>query len=165
MTSRTEKLLDQIGWRILDSLQADSRLSFSELGRRVGLSSPAVAERVRRMEDAGIITGYRVELGLEKLFPVRAIIRISAPEENCLRLGACARDLREVVEWYRVTGSDRLVVKVVARSVPHLDWIIAQLARYGTPTASIVLRSRARPVSRLTGERLCPEVTDSQRAR
>lgn len=163
MTSRSERLLDQMGWRILDSLQADSRLSFSELGRRVGLSAPAVAERVRRMEDAGIITGYRAELGLDKLFPVRAIVRISAPEENCLRLGACVRDLREVVESYRVTGSDRLVVKVVARSVAHLDWIIGQLARHGTPTASIILSSRSRPVSRPIGERSRPDGPDGQR--
>jgi DNA-binding Lrp family transcriptional regulator len=91
VTLQTERLLDPIGWRILEALQADARLSFSQLGRRVGLSAPAAAERVRRMEDAGIIAGYRVDLALEKLFPVTAIIRISAPEENCTRLAACAR--------------------------------------------------------------------------
>jgi len=93
VTLQTERLLDPIGWRILEALQADARLSFSQLGRRVGLSAPAAAERVRRMEDAGIIAGYRVDLALEKLFPVTAIIRISAPEENCTRLAACARGL------------------------------------------------------------------------
>ncbi len=87
MALRNERLLDDTAWRILDALQADSRLSFSALGRRVGLSAPAAAERVRRLEDAGIITGYRVELGLEKLFPVTAIVRVSAPEARPLRTG------------------------------------------------------------------------------
>jgi len=146
MTSRSERLLDDTAWRILDVLQADSRLSFSALGRRVGLSAPAIAERVRRMEAAGIITGYRVELGLEKLFPVTAIIRVSAAEENCAPLGACVRQLDGVLESHRVTGTDRLVLKVVARSVADLDAILSQLTRYGTPTASIVLKSRSRPV-------------------
>src|SRR5262249_16289958 len=67
MAFRTERVLDDAGWRILTALQQDARLSFSELSRRVGLSPPAVAERVRRLEDVGVITGYRVELGLEKL--------------------------------------------------------------------------------------------------
>ena len=67
MASRAERLLDETGWRILDALQANARIAFSELGRQVGLSAPAVAERVRHMEDAGLITGYRVELGLDKL--------------------------------------------------------------------------------------------------
>lgn len=105
-----------------------------------------LAERVRRMEEAGIITGYRVELGLEKLFPVTAIIRVSAPEENCASLGACVRTLDGVVESHRVTGPARLVLKVVARSVTDLDAILGQLSRYGTSTATIVLNSRSRPV-------------------
>lgn len=145
MTSRSERLLDPTAWRILDALQADSRLSFAALGRRVGRSAPAIAERVRRMEEAGIITGYRVELGLEKLFPMTAIIRVSAPEENCAPLGACVRKLDGVLESHRVTGAERLVLKVVARSVADLDAILGQLSRYGTPIASIVLKSRSRP--------------------
>jgi Lrp/AsnC family leucine-responsive transcriptional regulator len=147
VTLQTERLLDDIGWRILEALQADARLSFSELGRQVGLSAPAAAERVRRMEDAGIIAGSRVDLALEKLFPVTAIVRISAPEENCTRLAACARGLEEVIEAHRVTGSDRLVLKLVAQSVDHLDGIIRQLSQFGTPTVSIVLSTRRQAVS------------------
>jgi Lrp/AsnC family leucine-responsive transcriptional regulator len=146
MALRSERLLDDTAWRILDALQADSRLSFSALGRRVGLSAPAAAERVRRLEDAGIIIGYRVELGLEKLFPVTAIVRVSAPEEQCVPLGACVRELDGVLESYRVTGADRLILKIVAQSVAHLDEIIRALARFGTPTASIVLTSKSRPL-------------------
>jgi len=147
VTLQTERLLDDTGWRILEALQADARLSFSELGRQVGLSAPAAGERVRRMEDAGIIAGYRVDLALEKLFPMTAIVRISAPEENCTRLAACARGLKEVVEAHRVTGSDRLLLKIVAQSVDHLDGIIRQLSQFGTPTVSIVLSTRRQAVS------------------
>ncbi len=146
MALRNERGLDDTAWRILDALQADSRLSFSELGRRVGLSAPATAERVRRLEDAGIISGYRADLKLEKLFPVTAIVRVSAPEEKCVQLGACVRELDCVVEWYRVTGEDRLILKIVARSVTDLDEIVRTLARYGTPTTSIVLSSKSRPI-------------------
>lgn len=153
MTSRTERLLDETGWRILDALQADARLSFSALGRCVGLSGPAVAERVRRMEDAGIITGYRADVAVGHVFPVTALIRVSAPEENCTRLAARSRGLPEVLEAYRVTGTDRLVLKVVASSVEHLDRVIRQLSEFGTATVSIVLSSRRQAVRRLRGAR------------
>jgi Lrp/AsnC family leucine-responsive transcriptional regulator len=150
MGLRTERLLDERGWKILDALQADARLSFSALGRRVGLSAPAAAERLRRLEDAGIIRGYRVDLALDRLFPVTAMIRISAPEENCVRLASRAQELEEVVEAYRVTGADRLMIKVVARSVEHLDAILRQLGQFGTPTASVILSTRQKPVRSLT---------------
>lgn len=146
-TSRLTGLPDDTDWRILDVLQTDARLSFREIGRRVGLSSPTVAERIRRMEESGVIVGYHVSVGLEKLFPVTAIVRINAPERKCVALGARVREMPEVVEAYRVTGDDRLLAKVVARSVEHLDSVIAQLAHYGTVTASVILRSRSRPVT------------------
>lgn len=153
MTFQTERLLDETGWRILEVLQEDARLSFSELGRRVGLSSPAAAERVRRMEDLGIITGYRADVALEKLFPVTALARIEAPEENCSRLAAFARSLQEVLEAYRITGTDRLVLKLVAQSVDHLDAIVRELSKFGTVTVSVVLSSRRQAVSRIAAGR------------
>ena len=134
-------------WRILEVLQEDARCSYSRLGRRIGRSAPAVTERVRRMESAGIITGYRVPLALDKLgYAMTAIIRISAPEENCIQLGAVVRRLPNVIESHRVTGTDRLIVKVMASSVSHLDDIISQLSKFGTATASIVLSSRTTAV-------------------
>jgi Lrp/AsnC family leucine-responsive transcriptional regulator len=143
MTSRTESGLDTVDWRILEVLQEDARCSYSKLGLRIGRSAPAVAERVRRMEAAGIITGYRVSLALDKLgYAMTAIIRIRAPEENCIQLGALVRRLPNVIESHRVTGIDRLIVKVMASSVSHLDDIISQLSKFGTATASIVLSSR-----------------------
>ena len=143
MTSRTESSLDAVDWRILEVLQEDARCSYSRLGRRIGRSAPAVTERVRRMEGAGIITGYRVSLALDKLgYAMTAIIRISAPEENCIQLGALVRRLPNVIESHRVTGTDRQIVKVMALSVSHLNDIIGQLSKFGTATASIVLSSR-----------------------
>jgi Lrp/AsnC family leucine-responsive transcriptional regulator len=147
MTLRTESRLDRTDWRILEALQEDCRLSFSALARLLRLSAPTVAERVRRMEDAGIITGYRVLLAPEKIgFGITAIIRVSAPEENCTQIGTLIRRLPCVIESYRVTGTDRLVVRVIALSVEQLDDIVRELSRYGTATVAIVLAHRTKAV-------------------
>jgi len=141
-----EKLLDETGWHILQALQENARLSFSELGQRVGLSSPAVAERVRRMEDAGIIKGYRAEINTAKIgYPITAIIRMNTPGERCTRFSAFTQEMPEVLECYRVTGSDSLVMKVMASSVGHLEAIIDRLSAHGELNTSIVLST---PVTR-----------------
>jgi Lrp/AsnC family leucine-responsive transcriptional regulator len=148
MAFRPERALDDVAWRILAALQEDARLSFSALGRRVGLSPPAAAERVRRLEEAGIITGYRVELNPERLgYPVSAIIRVTVPEERFARLRAAVAELEDVLEAHHVTGSDSLVLRVIAVSVGHLEQIIEQLGRHGTPTTAVILSS---PVARRT---------------
>jgi Lrp/AsnC family leucine-responsive transcriptional regulator len=146
MGLRIERLLDDVGWRLLEALQDNARLSWSELGRRVGLSAPAAAERVRRLEDAGIIRGYRIDLGLEPLgLPLTAFIRVSAREEKCPGLKAFVKGLPEVLECHQVTGAESVVLRVVAASVSHLEAVIEALGRWGTPTTSIVLSS---PVGR-----------------
>ena len=141
MALEKERLLDETGWHILEALQENARLSFSELGQRVGLSSPAVAERVRRMEDAGIITGYRAEVNTAKIgYPITAIIRVSnSPGERCARLTASTQSIPEVLECYRVTGSDSLIMKVMAASVEHLELLIDRISEHGQLTTSIVL--------------------------
>src|SRR5256886_12919715 len=147
MALENERLLDETGWHILEALQENARLSFSELGQRVGLSSPAVAERVRRMEDAGIITGYRAEMNTAKIgYPITAIIRVSnSPGERCTRLTASTQEIPEVLECHRVTGSDSLIMKVMASSVEHLEALIDQFSAHGQLTTSIVLST---PVKR-----------------
>src|SRR5437867_11979910 len=106
MKRGNENGLDAVGWSILGALQENARISFAALGRRVGLTAPAAAERVRQMEDAGVIRGYRAEVGLERLgLAVTAVIRVSAPEEKCPALKACAKTLAEVVECPDVTGT------------------------------------------------------------
>ncbi len=156
-----ERLLDETGWRLLEALQENARLSFSELGQRVGLSSPAVAERVRRMEDAGIITGYRAEVNTAKIgYPITAIVRISTPPgERCTRISAWAQELPEVLECYRVTGSDSLVMKVMVSSVEHLESLIDRLSEHGQVTTSIVLST---PVPRRIVTRVAESI-DSER--
>ncbi|QBD79687.1 Lrp/AsnC family transcriptional regulator [Ktedonosporobacter rubrisoli] len=140
MAMEFEKLLDETGWKLLQELQENARLSYSELGQRIGLSSTAVADRIHRLEEAGIITGYHAQLNLEKVgLPILAIIRFKGTVgQSCLRTADIARDIPEVVECYRVSGSDMLVIKAVAASVSHLETIVNQLNQYGLPTTSFV---------------------------
>ena len=140
MALENERLLDETGWRILQALQENARLSFSELGQRVGLSSPAVAERVRRLEDAGIIKGYRAEIDTTKVgYPITAIIRAQAQGDRCSRISTSVRDIPEVLECYRVTGSDCLIMRVMVSCVEHLETLIDRLSIHGPLTTSIVL--------------------------
>ncbi len=139
----SEKLLDGVGWRILQELQQDARLSYAELGRRVGLTLPAVAERVRRMEDAGIIRGYRVRLNREKLgLPITAYIRVATENEvKGAHLASLARELPEVLECHRITGDDSYIMRVAVTSVQHLEMILSKITIHGQPTTSIILSS------------------------
>lgn len=140
MTFETDRLLDATGRRILRELQEDARITFSELGRRVRLTPPAVAERVRRMEEAGIITGYRAEVNRERLgLPVTAFIRITARGTACARLGTDIRGFPEVLECHRVTGEEAYIAKVAVRSVEHLENLIDRVMPYGETITSIVL--------------------------
>ncbi len=147
MALEIEKLLDDTGWQLLHALQQNARLSYSELGQRVGLSSPAVAERIHRMEDAGIISGYHVEINRSKLgYPITAIIRMStSPGDQCSRFATFVQEIPEVLECYRVTGSDSLIMKVMASSVEHLESLIDRLSAHGQLTTSMVLSA---PVTR-----------------
>ncbi len=149
MPLEVEKLLDATGWRLLQELQENARLSYTELGQRVGLSLPSVAERVRKMEEAGLITGYHAEVNLAKLgVPVQAIIHLQGiGGQNCLHAVSQVNKLPEVLECYRVTGNDSIVVKAVATSLDHLARVIDQLSLYGIPATSIV---RAKPMKRHT---------------
>jgi Lrp/AsnC family leucine-responsive transcriptional regulator len=137
--------LDDIGWRILLELQTNARVSYSELGRRVGLTPPAVAERVRRMEEARIIVGYRAEVDLARVgLPLTAVIRVTHRGVNCLELGEIVADYPEVLECHRITGADSYIMKVALRSVEHLQHLIDRLMAYGETVTSIVLSSPVR---------------------
>jgi Lrp/AsnC family leucine-responsive transcriptional regulator len=142
MTSHSEPLLDSINWKLLRLLQENARRSFSELGREVGLSSPAVAERVRRLEEAGIITGYHAAVSYEKLgLPLLALMRLSEVGDRGERVAALVREMPEVIECHRVTGSDSYVLKIVATSIAHLEVLIDRFNPYGQITTSLVLSS------------------------
>jgi Lrp/AsnC family transcriptional regulator, leucine-responsive regulatory protein len=151
-TSRsTARCLDDVGWRILHELQCNARLSFAELGRRVGLSVPAVTERVRKLEEAGIITGYRAEVDRSKVgLPIHAFIRMSVVGDVFNRVVAAVKAMPEVLECHRGTGADSFTMKVAVASVAHLESLIDRLTPFGTTSTSIVLSS---PVTRRDVER------------
>ncbi|HWQ33562.1 MAG TPA: Lrp/AsnC family transcriptional regulator [Blastocatellia bacterium] len=141
MTLESEKLLDEIGWKIVRELQENARLSYAELGRRVGLSIPAVTERVRKLEDAGIITGYHAEINPEKIGrPITAFIRMNIMGD-APRLTAMLKEMPEIVECHRGTGGDSFILKASVASVHHLEKLIDGLLPFGMTTTSIVLSS------------------------
>lgn len=160
MTLENEKLLDEIGWHILQELQENARISFVELGRRVGLSIPAVTERVRKMEDAGIIAGYHADVNPEKVgYPIAAFIRMSIGGNASAQIIALIKEMNEVEECHRGTGSDSFIMKVRVASVAHLEHLIERLLPFGTTTTSIVLSS---PVTRRFLERPPEEKTEKK---
>ena len=137
-----EKILDDIGWRILQELQENPRIGYTELGRRVGMTDTAVAQRVRRLEESGIITGYRLELNTEKLgLPILAFIRLTSNDVKSGRVDSLVKSLPEILECHRVTGDDSYIMKAVVASVQHLETLIGKLLMVGQPTTSIVLSS------------------------
>jgi len=139
-TEPTSKLLDSIGWNILRELQRNARTPFTELGRRVGLSTPAVMERIRRMEEADIITGYRAEVNNQKIgYSILAFVRVSVVGDFMPRIMRVAEDAPEVLECHRVTGSDSFIMKVAVGSVDELQTVIDRMTPYVATTTSIVL--------------------------
>jgi Lrp/AsnC family leucine-responsive transcriptional regulator len=135
-----ERPLDRTDWAILRELQRDARLSFQQLGRQIGLSGPATGERVRRLEAAGMIVGYAAAVDPPSVgYPIVAFIRMSCSGAGCIRTAYTPEGFPEVLELYRVSGTDCSLLKVVASSVPHLENLLDRLARYGQPTTSLVL--------------------------
>jgi Lrp/AsnC family transcriptional regulator, leucine-responsive regulatory protein len=142
MDMENEKLLDEIGWNILHELQVNARLSFAELGRRVGLSVPAVTERVRRLEEAGVITGFHAAVNPAKVgLPIMAFIRMSITGNVSAKVTAMIQQMVEVDECHRGTGGDSFILKVHVSSVKHLEDLLERLLPFGTTTTSIVLSS------------------------
>jgi Lrp/AsnC family leucine-responsive transcriptional regulator len=135
-------VLDDTNLEILAHLQENPRLTMAELGRRVGMSSPAVTERVRRMEDTGIITGYR--LGLDPValgFPIAAYIRIRPSPGQLPKVAELAAQIPAVVECHRVTGEDCFIIKIHVPTMNYLEKILDRFLLYGTTTTSIVQSS------------------------
>jgi Lrp/AsnC family leucine-responsive transcriptional regulator len=137
-----EKLLDTTGRKILAALQANARLSFSQLGRQVGLSQPAVAERVKRFEAEGLITGYHAQLDAAKLgLPIQAFVRLVTPPEKYPRFLKLMASWPEVLECHHVSGGDSFVLKVAVSSTAHLEELIGRFTTFGPTTTSIIMSS------------------------
>jgi Lrp/AsnC family transcriptional regulator, leucine-responsive regulatory protein len=148
-SNRRENGLDDANLCLIAELQADARLSLAELGRRVGLSSPAVAERLARLEEIGVSTGYRAEVDPRALgWALAVIIRIRPAPRELHKVAELAQRTPEVVECHRVTGDDCYIMKAHVREVEDLEELIDRFAIYGQTTTSLVHSSPvpARPV-------------------
>lgn len=131
--------LDEVNIRILEELRRDPRLTMTELGRRIGMSSPAVTERVRRLEETGVIRGYRLDLDPATLgLPLTAYIRIRPDPGQLPRVAELARGIPEVVECHRITGEDCFILKAHFPAIDQLDRLLDQFLVFGTTTTSIV---------------------------
>lgn len=135
-------MIDRIDWKILKEMQENARITFAELGRRIGLTTPAVIERVRKLEDAEIITGYRAQIDTAKVgLPITAFIRMSIVGVEFKQIVDIANETSEILECHRGTGGDSFIIKVAVGDVEHLQTIIDKLTPYGVTTTSIVLSS------------------------
>ena len=135
----SEMLRDPRNLELLRLLLDDPRMGTSELARRVGMSAPAVRERVLRLEDAGVIAGYRLELDPRALgYPVCAYVRVRPAPGQLAKVAELARRLPQVVECHRVTGEDCFVLKVFLPALDQLDEVLDQFLAHGQTTTSIV---------------------------
>jgi Lrp/AsnC family transcriptional regulator, leucine-responsive regulatory protein len=142
MAIESNGLLDDVGRKLLSILQRDARISYAELGRKIGLSPAAAAERLRRLEEAGIIRGYRVDLDREALgFSVLAVVRLSCDGVKYRPFLKAVKTMEHVAECHHVAGGDAFILKVVAGSVEELERLVEKLLEFGVPTTSIVFSS------------------------
>ena len=140
-TSLSEEI-DPVNIRVLEELQRDPRLTMSELGRRIGMSSPAVTERVRRLEEAGVIRGYRLDLNPAALgLPIAAYIRIRPNPGQLPRVAELAQQIPEIVECHRVTGEDCFIMKIHIPAIDQLDRLLDSFLLYGSTTTNIIQSS------------------------
>lgn len=143
--------LDDVDWHLLELLQEDARLSFSELGRRVSLSGSAVTERVRRLEERGVITGYAARVNTTKLgLPIEAMVRARVRSLDTPRFRTAVLPLPQVVSADHITGDECWILRVLCRDTAELEELVEKVQRYGETTTSLVLSSplRGRPVPR-----------------
>lgn len=134
--------VDRLDIAILEALQENARTPLSEIGRRVGLSQPATSERVKRLEERGIIAGYGVRIDPAALgLGMMAIIRVRTTHEHIRPALRAFADMPHVIEVHRMTGEDCFLLKVQVPSPGQLEAIVDGIARFGPVTTSLVLRS------------------------
>jgi len=134
--------IDDIDCQILAELQANARLRFAELGRRVGLSTPAVIERVHRLEESMVILGYRAVVDPARVgLPVRAFVKVTVAGDKLAKFATKVRELPEVLECHRVTGAESFMVQVAVRDVGHMEEVIDAMMPYVATNTSMILAS------------------------
>lgn len=135
-----DKKLDQIDWKLLDALQRDGRKSYRELGEEIGLSTPAISERVRKLEDAGIINGYGAKLDLAKLgLGILAYVSVNTRPESNDPLQKFVKKNPQVLEAHYITGQASFILKIAVASIGELEEFIKRLSHFGPTQTSIVL--------------------------
>jgi Lrp/AsnC family leucine-responsive transcriptional regulator len=141
-SNRSPRALDTTDLELLHELEIDARLSLAELGRRVGLSPPAVADRLERLEEEGVIGAYRAEIDPRALgYELAVVLRIRPAPRELKKVAELARRTPEVVECHRITGDDCYLMKAHVRDVDHMEEVIDRFAIYGQTTTSIVQSS------------------------
>ena len=146
MSARIPFDADKVDTAILHALQSNGRQSIAELARTVNMSHSATAERVRRLEDAGVISGYAARVDPERLgYLVLAYVRLRYPSSDYAPLHRLLRQLSEVVEAHHVTGDDCFIMKVVATDMKHLEQISGRIGGLGSVTTSVVYSSALPP--------------------
>ena len=132
--------LDAKAWKILAAIQRDARLSLKALADEAGLSLPATSERLKKLEDAGIIDGYRAQVNPESIgYDVLAVIGITTPQPDKARLIEQLARMPEVLECLHVTGQDSFLLRVVTQNIRHLERFVGQINHYGETRTSIVM--------------------------
>ncbi|TWB06302.1 Lrp/AsnC family transcriptional regulator [Bradyrhizobium stylosanthis] len=142
--------IDAKDLKIIEALQVNARVPLSELGRAVGLSQPAISERVKRLEEAGIIEGYGARINPRALgLGLMALVRLRTSHEHIKTCLKRFSEIPHIIEVHRVTGDDCFVLKVLVPAPEDLETIVDRIAGFGTVTTSLVLRSEpARPIGR-----------------
>lgn len=134
------KLLDKTSWDLLEALQKNGRASYRDLGSQIGLSTPAVSERIRKLEDAGIIRGYRAVLDLEKLGrAITAFVKVQTTPEKNAPLIEFIQTSPAVLEGHYITGQASFILKIAVESISELEQFINKASHYGATQTSIVM--------------------------
>ena len=132
--------MDELNWRILEVLQQSGRASYAEIGRKVGLTAPAVTERIQKMEDMGVIKGYRVVIDPEKLgISIRTVIQLQVNRSVFNNTLKKLEAFPEIFECYRTTGTSSLFLLAGFTSMHHMERFLNELLQYGEPVSSIIL--------------------------
>ena len=140
MDFQYEKLLDQIGLKILSVLQENARMPLSRIGNKVGLSAPAVAERMRKLEEAGVIKGYHARIAPEAIGrSVSAFIKLTTDSRNYTAVKTLAAEMHQINSCYHITGDASFIIHVLVEDIPALESVVDRLSPFGQTQTSIVL--------------------------
>jgi Lrp/AsnC family leucine-responsive transcriptional regulator len=150
MDFRYEKMLDQIGLKILSVLQENARTPLSRIGEKVGLSAPAVAERMRKLEEAGVIKGYHAKIAPEAVGrSVSAFINLTTDPRNYTAIKALAADMHQITSCHHISGNASFIIYVRVEDLPALESVVERLSPFGQTQTAIVLSTTVDKIDRV----------------